>query len=136
MVNYTLILVSVLVPIVVSIVVCILVLGRVFVNQIKPLIEQVQTIQDEADHAIKTGMSAMGQKSIQVRQDNKLEKMVAKDLLEQFPEIEIILNLVSPATAEEILDKPERALRLIDRYKEFLPFLTGGQQQQKIEYDL
>jgi len=96
----------------------------------------VQTIQYEASKAIKTGMSAMGDKGKQVQQDGALEKMVAKDILDQFPEIEIILGLVSPQTAEAIREHPERAMRLLDRYKDIIPLLTGGAAaKQQITYE-
>ena len=136
MVELMTVLSQVVVPLVVSLLACILVLGRVYVRTLKPLVEQVQTIQYEASKAIKTGMSAMGDKGKQVQQDGALEKMVAKDILDQFPEIEIILGLVSPQTAEAIREHPERAMRLLDRYKDIIPLLTGGAAaKQQITYE-
>ena len=137
MVEIAFILGSFIVPLIVSLVVCILVLGRVYVNTIQPLIKQAEEGQAAVDKVVKTGMSAMGHKSGEVRLDNALEKMVAGDLIDQFSEIEAILSLVSPDTAAALRENPEKALKMIERYKDFIPLLSGESAPQKqIEYDL
>lgn len=137
MVNWQLIASSIIAPLLVSFVVCILVLGRVYINQIQPLVDQAEANQASIEAAVKKAMTAMGAKSVEVRQDKALEKMISADLLEQFPEVEMILGLVSPKTAEALQENPEQALRIIERYKDFIPLLSGKTPgQAQIEYDL
>lgn len=137
MVNWQLIFSSLVVPIVVSLIVCVLVLGRVYLTQIEPLVKMAEANQAAVEAAVKKAMTAMGIKSGEVRQDKALEQLVATDIMAQYPEIEIVLGLVSPETADALRENPEQALRMIERYKAFLPALSGKTPgQQQIQYDL
>lgn len=139
MVNYQYIASSILVPLIVSFIVCVVVLGRVYVNQLQPLLDQAEVNNAAIESAVKKAMTAMGEKSATVRGDKALEKMVAGDLLDQFPEVDMILGLVSPTTREAILENPEQAFRLLERYQGLLEFLPGaqGKKLEKIsDYDL
>ena len=86
----------------------------------------------EATAAISGGMSALGVKSGDVRAEKALEKAVAGDILDQFPEVVMLLNQLSPETADMVRKNPQMALNLIQRYKplidKFLPMLTGGKE--------
>lgn len=95
----------------------------------------------DATNAISRGMSALGAKSGDVRAERALEKAVAGDILDQFPEVVVLLNQLSPETADMVRKNPQMALNLIQRYKplidKFLPMLTGGKEGAAPEqYDL
>lgn len=138
MVEIAFIIGSFVVPLGVSLLVCLIVLGRVYKTTIEPLVILTNEGQEKLDAAVKTAMSAMGTKSGQVRQTNQLEKDIAGDLMDQLPEVEMILELLSPDTANSIRENPEKALRLLERYKDFIPLFTGaaGPKKQEIVYDL
>ena len=86
----------------------------------------------DATNAISRGMSALGVKSGDVRAERALEKAVTGDILDQFPEVVMLLNQLSPETAEMVRKNPQMALNLIQRYKplidKFLPMLTGEKE--------
>ena len=71
---------------------------------------------DQADKALKRGMSAMGQKSGYVRAEKALEKEIFSELLEQYPEIQALLEMLSPDLAAKIEENPEMAANIIQRY--------------------
>jgi len=121
MVNYPYLIGSFIVPALVAGLVSFLAVGWVYVNRMKPVMEV-------ADKAIKTGMSAMGSKSGQVRLEKSIEKAVAGDLMTaQVPELELLLGLLSPDTRELVQNNPEAVLAIAQR----LGLLKlGGQQQQ------
>jgi len=86
----------------------------------------------DATAAISSGMSALAAKSGDVRAEKALEKAVAGDILDQFPEIVMLLNQLSPETADMVRKNPQMALNLIQRYKplidKFLPMLIGEKE--------
>jgi len=95
----------------------------------------------DATEAISRGMSALGVKSGDVRAEKALEKAVAGDILNQFPEVMMLLNQLSPETADMVRKNPQMAMNLIQRYKpiidKFLPMITGrGEAGANPEYDL
>lgn len=92
----------------------------------------------DATGAISRGMTALGQRSIDVRQEKALEKAITGDILDQFPEVVMLLNQLSPETADMVRKNPQMALNLIQRYKplidKFLP--SHGSAKATPEYDL
>lgn len=76
------------------------------------------------------------EKGVDVRQFKSLEKSVAKDIFEQFPEFKIVLGLLSPETLEKIEANPEMALQLLTRYKPLIDQFLGQKQQQQATFDL
>ena len=120
---------SFLVPLAVNALVTLLLVGWVYTYRMVPLFDLVQEKIEVAEKAIKTGMSAMGQKSGQVRLDASVEGAVAKDMLNaQLPEAEFFLSLLSADTRELVEDNPEAVLRLAAKY--FPAQLKGMGQAQ------
>ncbi|GAI25899.1 unnamed protein product, partial [marine sediment metagenome] len=56
-------------------------------------------------------------KSAEVRELKKMEEKIIGDLMEEFPEIEMLLEYFSPDTAELIRKHPKRALVLYNKFK-------------------
>ena len=83
----------------------------------------------DAKQAISRGMSAMGQKSGEVRQEKALENAVFSDILDEYPEIKLGLEILSPDTAAMIEENPAMAAKLLVRWgpliKEIIPQITG-----------
>ena len=82
-----------------------------------------------------------GDKSGEVRSAKNLEKAVAGDILAKYPELTMLLEQLSPETAELIKKNPQLAVTLIQRYQpiieKYLPMITGqGEKASKTEYDL
>jgi len=82
-----------------------------------------------------------GDKSGEVRSAKNLEKAVARDILAKYPELTMLLEQLSPETAELIKKNPQLAVTLIQRYQpiieKYLPMITGqGEKASKTEYDL
>jgi len=136
MVNVSFVLRSYVVPIMVNALVTLFLVGWVYVYRMQPLFDKLTAKLAEAERAVKTGMSAMGAKSGQVRLDATVEKAVASDMLNaQLPEAEFFLNLLSADTRELVEDNPEAILRLVAKY--FPDKLRNvGQQQPQVQYDL
>jgi len=101
----------------------------------KPHVELAMETLAEAQNAIKTGMSAMGKRSVEVRQERALERDIASDLMDSYPEIQALLEYLSPDLAEQVTENPEAALRVIERYEPLLARLginlKGAPQEQK-----
>ena len=126
MVEIVLIIRSVLVPLLVAGLVSFLSVGWIYVYRMKPLL-------GIAEDVMKKSMSALGTKSGQVRLEKSVEKAVAGDLMKsQAPELEFILQLLSPDTRELIEDNPEAALKIAQR----LGLFNLGGAQKQTEYDL
>ena len=101
------------------------------------LITTIDEKTQEANEAITRGMSSMGDKGSETRDINKMEKMMVTDIMEEYPEIEIALEYFSPETAELIKKHPERALKLLTRYKPIIDAFMGVTPTQAREiYDL
>jgi len=85
--------------------------------------------------------SEAGNKSVEVQAAKKIEKAVAGDILAKYPEITMLLEQLSPETAELVKKNPQLAVTLIQRYQplieKYLPLITGkGDAAAKTEYDL
>jgi len=82
---------------------------------------------ETADKAIRSGYSAMGVKSVQIKKDKAMTKKIGEVVLDEYPEILAVAEQISPDLVEMIEEDPETALRLIDRYlpllKKFFPDL-------------
>ena len=130
---------SVVVNVVFTLTACIPVLYIVFKRLIIPVIEGVidLKIQNTQD-MMKAAASALGTKSGEARQLKKMEKKMGEDLINQFPEIDMILEYFSPDTADMMRENPERALVLIARWKPIIESFLGVQTgaTQKTDYDL
>lgn len=101
------------------------------------LITTIDEKTQEANEAITRGMASMGDKGRETRDINKMEKMMVTDIMEEYPEIEIALEYFSPETAELIKKHPERALKLLTRYKPIIDAFMGVNPAQAREiYDL
>lgn len=91
----------------------------------------------EANDAITKGMSALGNKGRESRDANKMEKMMVSDIMEEYPLLQMAIDFFSPDTAELIEENPERALKIMMRYKPIIDELLGTQQGSAREiYDL
>lgn len=79
---------------------------------------------ETAERAIKTGMSAMGTKSAQMKDVVEIEGMLAEGLLSQYPEAQFILDSVNPELYDQILEKltenPELIHILYERWGHLL----------------
>lgn len=90
---------------------------------------------------VKNVMSNMGKKSADSRALKETESLIAVDmkegLLKLYPEIQWLLDMISPATMEKIEENPEVLPVLIERYGPTFMKLKGrlglgdGQQRQK-----
>jgi len=101
------------------------------------LITTIDEKTKEANEAISRGMSSMGDVGRETRDIKKMEKMMVTDIMEEYPEIEIALEYFSPETAELIKKHPERALKLLTRYKPIIDAFMGVKPEQAREiYDL
>ena len=91
----------------------------------------------DAARAVKTGMAALGVKSGEVRGEKALENAVFSDILAEYPEIQIGLEILSPDTAAMIEENPARAAKMLIRWgpliKEIIPQIAGraGESAQK-----
>ena len=91
----------------------------------------------EANEAIKRGMSSMGDLGREAKDMKKMEKMMITDIMEEYPELEMALEYFSPDTADMIKKHPERALKLLARYKPLIDAFLGSNPEQTREiYDL
>ena len=91
----------------------------------------------EANEAIKRGMSSMGDMGRESKDIKKMEKMMITDIMEEYPELEMALEYFSPDTADMIKKHPERALKLLARYKPLIDAFMGTNPEQTREiYDL
>ncbi|GAI58709.1 unnamed protein product [marine sediment metagenome] len=83
-----------------------------------------------AEKAIKSGYSAMGVKSVQIKKEKAMTKRIGEVVLEEYPEILAVAEQISPDLVEMIEEDPETALKLVDRYlpllKKFFPDLLKG----------
>lgn len=130
MVNIWFIVRSYIVPLLLTTLVNFIALGWVYKNRLEPLIT-------EAQNALKTGMSAMGQKSGVVRNQQAFDKELAGGIVDQYPELEMALELLNPDLAEKVKDNPSMALNFLQRYGPMLGInLTGKGAQTQQEYDL
>ena len=85
--------------------------------------------------------SDAGVKGQETKQVKAIEKAVAGDILAKYPELTMLLDQLSPETAELIKKNPQLAVTLIQRYQplieKYLPMITGqGEKGSKTEYDL
>jgi hypothetical protein len=81
-------------------------------------------------------MSMLGQKSGQVRAVNTAEKMLMNDIINnEFPELKMILEKLSPETAEYLEQNPHVIPVLLERYLPLLQAITKrisqGQNQNQ-----
>nr|BAM15163.2 hypothetical protein [uncultured microorganism] len=82
----------------------------------------------------------MGLKSVEIKELKKMEKLLISEVMEEFPEIEMLLEFFSPETAELIKKHPQRALVLYNRYKPLLDdVMTSrgigpGEKQKPYQY--
>ena len=83
----------------------------------------------EASAAISRGMSAMGMKGAEITKEKALENAVFSDLLDEYPEIQLGLEILSPDTAAMIEENPAMAAKLLFRWgpliKEIIPQISG-----------
>jgi len=82
-----------------------------------------------------------GEKSVETHAIKKMEKAVAGDILAKYPELQMLLEQLSPETAELVKKNPQLAVTLIQRYQpiieKYIPMLTGQDKAKKTtEYDL
>jgi len=89
----------------------------------------------DTQNMMRAAASTMGNKSVEAREIQKMEKMMTGDILETYPELEIALEYFSPETAEMIKKHPERALTLIARYKPILEQLLGTDVEGRKPWD-
>ena len=96
---------------------------------------------------ISKAFSIMQTIGLKTRMDNKFNKVTAEDvdkaaegqklimgdLLNQFPEIKMVLEHFSPETVEWLEDNPMAALRLIQRYMPFIQQFMGLTKGKKAE---
>jgi len=91
-----------------------------------------------AEKAISSGMKALGDKGVDAKKAKKLEKAVFGDILDNYPEILIILDQVSPDTAEMIRDNPLMAAKMWARWgptiQQILPTLNVKKGEQSITW--
>ena len=132
MVNLQYFLGSVLVPSVISVIVTFVMMRLVVTKSVIPLLEEKFK---DADLAVKKGLSAMGQKSGDVRAAKSMEKKISRDIWDNLPEIKGILGMLSQDTLDQIEENPEVAIQLIERYKPLIDKLFGSQQTAQ-QYDL
>ena len=90
----------------------------------------------DAQGAITRGMSALGKKSGEVRGEKALENAVFEDILDEYPEFTLILDMFSPDTAEMIQENPRAAANLIMRYKPLIDQFLGSKGEKKSSFDL
>jgi len=121
-----------------SIVVSITALIIAFRYAISPaIITLIEDKTKEANEAISRGMSSMGNVGREAKDIKKMEKLMVTDIMEEYPEIELALEYFSPETAELIKKHPERALKLLTRYKPLIDAFMGVNPAQTREiYDL
>ena len=75
-----------------------------------------------AEGAIKKGFSAMGTRSAELKKEKAMEGEIMVAVLDEYPELMMIAEKISPDMVAMIEEDPETALRLIDRY---LPLLEN-----------
>jgi len=80
----------------------------------------------DAKAAISRGMSALGEKSGEVRLEKKLENAVFSDIMAEYPEIQMGLEILSPGTAELIEDNPAMAAKMLIRWGPLLKDLIAS----------
>lgn len=112
---------SILVPALISIIACagtLIIVARTWLVPL--LMEVIDTKLEHTDEMMKAGASAMGKASVNSRNEAKLEKLVIGDIMAEYPEIEMMLDYFSPETADMLREHPEKALKLLIRYKPLL----------------
>lgn len=93
-----------------------------------------------AERAIKTGMSALGVSSQEKAAFSDLENEVLSEVIEKnFPEVQYLLEQVSPDLAERLRENPEQAVKLYEKYEPILArfgLVPGGegQREEKASY--
>ena len=92
-------------------------LGPALVKQIG---DELKTEFATAESAISKGMSALGTKSAQMREVAEIEGLVSEGLLDQYPEVQMLLESVNPELYDKIMEKlrenPELIHILYDRW--------------------
>ena len=130
MVDFWLFVRSYMVPLAFNLLINFMLLGWLYKNRLEPMI-------NEAQNAIKTGMSAMGAKSGIVRNQQAFDKDIAGGIVEQYPELKMVLELLNPDLAEKVEQNPAMALSFLQRYGPMLGInLSGKGAEQSETYDL
>lgn len=110
--------------------------GWVYKARLEPLISSYEKAAKEAEKAIKTGMSAMGTRSGEVRNQKAFDREMGESILGQYPEVELVLDMLSPDMAEKIREDPTLALNWMNRYGHLLGINKNGVKTEVKKYDL
>jgi len=102
-------------------------------------IEELNKALEVAEVATRTGMSALGAKSGEVRAEGALEDDLFEAVLNRYPELEQLALMVAPDFLERIKENPKAGLALLERYAPFLEkfgMMPGSEKSDAIVYDL
>lgn len=109
-------------------------LGPALVKQIG---DELKTEFATAERALKTGMSAMSSKGVIMREVAEIEGLVSEGLLDQYPELQILLESVNPELYDKIMVKlrenPELIHILYDRWGHIIERRGAPREEKKPE---
>jgi len=94
-------------------------------KRVQPTLDEINAMLPAAERALKTGMSALGQKSADLKLEKRIEGMLYDSLIDQYPEIKMILEQLSPELLEEIEQNPRVLQGLMERWAPMIKQLTG-----------
>ncbi len=85
-------------------------------DAMKELALEVQAALDHAKPQIARTQSIIAQHGTTPRQIKAGERMIAKDLVDQYPEIEALVGAISPRTQEYFTENPDILLEIVTRW--------------------
>ncbi|GAH29182.1 unnamed protein product [marine sediment metagenome] len=94
-------------------------------ESMKELVFEVQGALDHAKPQIARTQSIIAQHGTTPRQIKTAERMVAKDLVDQYPEIEALVGAISPRTQEYFTENPDILLEIVSRWGPKIAAILG-----------
>ncbi|MBA7539867.1 hypothetical protein ES705_32152 [subsurface metagenome] len=94
-------------------------------EDMKELVFDVQGALDHAKPQIARSQSIIAQHGTTPRQVKAGEKMIAQDIMEQYPEVQAVLGAVSPRTLEYFTDNPDILMEIIARWGPKIGVILG-----------
>jgi len=123
--DFKLVLGSYLVPLAFNALITFMMVGWVYMYRMKPIIDKANAAIEVGSEAVKSGMSAMGQKSGQVRNQKAFDSEIAGGIVDQYPELEMVLEMLSPDLMDKVRENPAMALNFLQRYGPMLGINLG-----------
>ncbi len=94
-------------------------------DAVKELVFEVQGALDAAKPQIARSQSIIAQHGTTPRQVKAAEKMIAQDLVDQYPEIQALVGAISPPTEKYFTENPDILLEVLSRWGPKIQAILG-----------